>query len=62
MLHSGSIHGMQGLIWLFEPDALEDWAALCALGKDRKAEKRYRTEDEQFKALQQALISVGFAQ
>ena len=53
---------MQGLIWLFEPDVLEDWAGLCAVGKDRKAEKRYRTEDEQFKALQQALISVGFAQ
>ena len=53
---------VQGLIWIFEPDALEDWASLCALGKYRKADKRYRTEDEQFNALQQALMSVGFAQ
>ncbi len=52
---------VQGLIWVFTPNALNQWASLCAFGKDRKTSDGYSSTKTQNKALFDALIEVGVA-
>jgi hypothetical protein len=50
---------VQGLIWIFTPNALNQWASLCAFGKERKSSDGYSSLKTQNKALEAALMEVG---
>jgi hypothetical protein len=52
---------VQGLIWIFTPNALNQWASLCAFGKERKTTDGYSNLKTQNKALESALVEVGVA-
>jgi hypothetical protein len=52
---------VQGLIWIFTPNALNQWASLCTFGKERKSSDGYSSLKTQQKALESALAEVGVA-
>jgi hypothetical protein len=52
--------GIQILIWVISDDALEEWCSLCAFGSNKASRDAYRVTDKQSRALEAALLEVGF--
>lgn len=52
---------VQGAIWIFTPNALQQWASLSAFGKERKSPDGYKDAEKQYKELVTAFAEVGFA-
>jgi hypothetical protein len=52
--------GIQIIIWVISDDALEEWCALCAFGKNRTSRDAYRTLKMQSDELEKSMREISF--